>query len=161
MRSPKKNGTVFYLVGNTTVCLIMKEGVAVARGIAVHSCLDKFDPREGRDRAVSRAKEALNRQSDCGTIMLDAPRGNPYDWFSSSIARDLFGDFKGYYNPALTLTEQRLLAKGCSKIDNAEKLSERLIEEFPPDGLEMIKGSFEEIRKQHPSMSLLEARARR
>ena len=155
MRNPKKNGTVFYLIGYTTVCLLMKDGVAVARGVGVHSCLDRFDPKEGRDYAISRAKEALNRQSDCGEIMLDAPRGNPYDWFSSSIARDLFGSFKGYYNPTLTETETRLLAKGCSRIDNAEKLRVIPDSDYEEGGLE-IKGTF----KKSPEMDLSEIRRR-
>ena len=122
MCKTKKNGTIFYLIGQMTVCLLMQDGEAVARGLGIHSSLDLFDPKIGRDNAVSRAKEAYNRKSDCGEILLDAPRGNAYDWFDSSVAKDLFGDYKGYYQPSLTETEKRLLAKGCSKIDNADKL---------------------------------------
>ena len=105
----KKNGTVFYTAGNITVCLLIEDGVPVARGLGIFSRLDTFDPAIGRDYAVSRAKEALGRKCECGEILIDAARGNAYDWFDSSLAKDLFGNYKGYYMPTLTNTEKLLL----------------------------------------------------
>jgi hypothetical protein len=112
----RKNGNVFYTFGNTTVCLIMQEGVPIARGLAIHSSMDLFDPAEGRRKAIARAKEALNRKENCAPIMLTAPRGNAYDWFDSSVAKDAFGEWKGYYMPDLTGTEKMLLENNGRKI---------------------------------------------
>jgi hypothetical protein len=105
------NGKIFYMDGNTTVCLLMKDGVAVARGIGIFSRLDtNFVPAIGRKYALDRAHEAEGRKENCRPILIDAERNADYDWFDSSLARDRFGVYKGYYMPDLTGTETLLLA---------------------------------------------------
>ena len=110
MSKTKNNGAVFYMDGNTTVCLLMEEGVPLARGLSTFSRMDEvFIPSDGRKQALDRAKEAAGRKVDCHPILVDAPRANPFDWFDISLARDRFGSYKAYYRPVLTTTEELLL----------------------------------------------------
>jgi hypothetical protein len=118
----KNNGPMYYMVGNITVCLWMVDGVPAARGLGIGSRCDEFDPAEGRKYARDRAKEALGRKADCRAILIDAPRNNAYDWFDSSVAQDLFGNYKGYYMPKLTATEQRLLENHGSMVRPAKRI---------------------------------------
>jgi len=111
MSKVKNNGAVFYMVGNTTVCLLMEEGTPIARGISIYSRMDEFDSSEGRKRALDRAKEAAGRQEDCQPILIEAPRGSPFGWFDLSVAKDLFGSYKGSFKPELTDTEKLLLER--------------------------------------------------
>jgi hypothetical protein len=123
MSKVTSNGPVFYMAGNTTVCLLMRDGVPMARGLSIYSRMDGFDPAEGRRRAMNRAREAEGRQSDCGQILIRAPRGNDFDWFDLSLAKDAFGDFKGYYMPLLTETEKLLLEfNGRLVLRNSQKM---------------------------------------
>jgi hypothetical protein len=109
MSKVQSNGSVFYMDGNTTVCLLMKEGVPIARGLSIYSRVDAFNPSEGRRRALARAREAEGRKMDCRPILVAAPRMAAYDWFDLSLAKDRFGGFKGFYMPQLTDTEKLLL----------------------------------------------------
>jgi hypothetical protein len=118
----KNNGPMYYMIGNITVCLLMQDGIPVARGLGIGSRCDSFVPAEGRKYAADRAKEALGRKADCREILIDAVRNNAYDWFDSSLAVDLFGKYKGYYQPVLTATETRLLASHGSMIRPGKKV---------------------------------------
>ncbi len=109
MKVDRKN-KIFYNDGQTTVCLILgSDQTVLARGIAICSRMDDFDGREGRATAQARAMEAVGRQADCGEIKVIAPRANPYDLIPVSLAKDRFGEYKGYYLPNLTPTEALLL----------------------------------------------------
>jgi hypothetical protein len=118
-----KNKTryTFYNDGATTVCLIKVDGDVVARGLSICSRADSYDPLEGEDKARSRALEALNRQADCGEIRLDLPRASWMDVLNVSLARERYGNYKGYYKPALTQTENMLFGK--REILDTRKLS--------------------------------------
>lgn len=104
-----KDKAIYYIDGHTTVCLLREDGEIVARGISVCSRLDYFDLAEGRRFAHSRALEARGRQKDCGEILLDTPRTIWFDRVHLSLARDRFGNYKGYYMPELTSTETLVL----------------------------------------------------
>ena len=104
-----KDKAIYYVDGQTTVCLLQEDGDIVARGISVCSRLDEFDKAEGRNRARNRALEARGRQRDCGEILLDVPRSTWFDAVHLSLARDRFGEYKGYYYPTLTPTERLVL----------------------------------------------------
>jgi hypothetical protein len=116
MKKIRKNGANYYYDGNTTVCLLMEDGVPVARGISVASNIDDFDPSFGRKQSLDRARKAYGTKSDVERIDLFAVRYTPYDWFSLSLAKDHFGEFKGYYNPNLTSTEKLLIASDWKKV---------------------------------------------
>lgn len=96
-----KDKAIYYMDGQTTVCLLQENGVVIARGISVCSRWDCFDGAEGRRLARNRALEARGRQEDCALINPDVIHRNVY----LSLARDRFGDYKGYYYPNLTNTE--------------------------------------------------------
>ncbi len=102
-----KDRPIFYMDGATTVCLLPKDNMIVARGIAVHSRFDMFDGAEGRRYAFARAQEASGRQRDCCKIKLDTVRR--IDLVHLSLARDRFGEFKGYFHPRLTKTENIII----------------------------------------------------
>jgi hypothetical protein len=106
----KKDKRVFYVDGATTVCLLVKEGEVVARGLAIASRADEFDPAEGRKYALARAHEAIGREGDCAPINIDAPRAAWTDRIHMQLAIDRFGYYKGYYRPLLTPTEYLILA---------------------------------------------------
>jgi hypothetical protein len=96
---------VYYYDGNTTVCLLVENKQVLARGLSICSRDDVFFGSDGRDLSRKRALEALGRQKDCCEIRLDAYRAHPCDIVSLSLARDRFGEYKGYYQPVLTPTE--------------------------------------------------------
>lgn len=104
-----KDKAIYYVDGQTTVCLLRENDYIVARGISVCSRLDCFDNAEGRRFARNRALEARGRQRDCGEILLDTPRTTWFDRVHLSLARDRFGSYKGYYEPELTPTERLVL----------------------------------------------------
>ena len=104
-----KDKTIYYVDGQTTVCLLQEDSEIVARGISVCSKLDYFDLWEGKRYARNRALEARGRQRDCGEIRLDSPRSTWFDVIHLSLARDRFGDYKGYYQPLLTPTERLII----------------------------------------------------
>jgi len=101
-----KDRAIYYVDGRTTVCLLQEDGDIVARGISVCSRLDSLSKAEGRRCARNRALEAKGRQQDCAEIRLDHPRSIWFDKAHLSLARDRFGDYKGYYMPELTPTEK-------------------------------------------------------
>jgi len=101
-----KNRAIYYVDGQTTVCLLRENDTFIARGISVCSKSDHFDGAEGRRFAHNRALETKGRQRDCGEIKLDEPRIAWFDVISLSLAKDRFGGYKGYYLPELTPTEK-------------------------------------------------------
>jgi len=102
-----KDRTIFYVDGATTVCLLQQDGEVVARGIAICSRCDWENIKVGKDSAHKRALEARGRKADCCEIKLEEiDRLGWFDILHVSLARDRFGDFKGYYNPKLTPTEE-------------------------------------------------------
>ena len=107
-----KDKVIYYMDGATTVCLLRKDGVIVARGLAICSRLDDWDGAEGRRHSRDRANEAYGRKHDCAEINLDAVRRGEYpvDVIHLSLARDRFGCYKGYYYPTLTPTETLVLS---------------------------------------------------
>jgi hypothetical protein len=107
-----KDKAIYYVDGATTVCLLRKDGEIVARGLSIQSRLDEWDGAEGRKYARDRANEALGRQRDCAEINLDAYERSGYlvDTVRLSLARDRFGEYKGYYMPTLTPTEILVLS---------------------------------------------------
>jgi len=109
MSKVRNEGPVFYFDGGTTVCLLMQNGSVIARGISVYSRMDTFCFKTGRQIALARAREAAGRQCNCSKILLDAPRSMSFDWLNLSLAKDRFGDFKGYYCPEMTDTEKLLI----------------------------------------------------
>jgi len=104
-----KDKAIYYVDGATTVCLLREGNEIVARGISICSRADEFEVHEGRAYARNRALEARGRESDCGKILLDTPRSTWFDIIHLSLARDRFGDYKGYYYPQLTSTEKLVL----------------------------------------------------
>jgi len=105
-----KSKTIYYLDGACTVCLLIEDGMVMARGIAICSRNDLFDYVEGKERSRKRALEANGRQRDCGEIKLqESDRWEWFDIMHLSLARDRFGDYKGYYMPELTSTEKLML----------------------------------------------------
>ena len=104
-----KNKAIYYVDGATTVCLLQENGETVARGLGICSRADDWDGAEGRKYARNRALEARGRESDCGEILLNTPRSVWFDMVHLSLARDRFGDYKGYYYPQLTPTERLIL----------------------------------------------------
>ena len=101
---------IYYRDGATTVCLLQEQGEVVSRGLAVHSRHDYYDYDEGKERAHKRALEARGRQRNCEEIKLqEVDRWGWFDAIHLSLARDRFGDYKGYYKPELTSTENILL----------------------------------------------------
>lgn len=122
MKDRNKINKCFYNDGQTTVCLLIgqdKETV-LSRGIAICSRDDYYSPKDGRDMAYQRAREALGRKADCGEIKLDAVRSHPCDQITLSLARDRFGDYKGYYMPTPTDTEKMLIGFKYSKCTNTK-----------------------------------------
>ncbi len=107
-----KDKAIFYVDGATTVCLLRRDGDIVARGISIHSRLDEWDGAEGRKYARDRANEALGRKRDCAEFNMDAVErsGQYVDVVRLSLARDRFGNYKGYYMPRLTPTEILVLS---------------------------------------------------
>ncbi len=105
----KKSKQMYYTVGNITVCLLVEDGTVIARGVAIRSRVDLFDPKLGRKYSLDRAREAAGRKTNCNLIDISAYRGNPFDWFDLSIAKDMFGGFRSFYNPTLTDTERLFL----------------------------------------------------
>lgn len=108
----KNNKRVFYVDGATTVCLMIKDGEVVARGLSIASRAEvEFDPALGRKYATDRANEALGREADCSPIDIDAKRadGVYVDKIRMQLAIDRFGYYKGYYRPTLTPTEYLVL----------------------------------------------------
>lgn len=101
-----KNRAIYYIDGSTTVCLLRENGEIVARGISICSRLDYFIKAVGRQNARNRALEARGRKRDCSEILLDKPRREWFDVIHLSLAKDRFGDYKGYYYPQLTPTEK-------------------------------------------------------
>jgi len=110
-----KNKPIYYVDGETTVCLLLEGKEVVARGIAICSRADFFNPAEGRRRARNRALEARGRQRDCEEIKLGLVRSAWVDELSMSLARDRFGNYKGYYKPVLTPTEEWLVRSRICK----------------------------------------------
>lgn len=104
-----KDRIIYYTNGKTTVCLLRENDNIVARGISVCSRLDIFNRGEGKRHARNRAFEARGRQRDCAEIKLGTPRSMWFDVVHLSLARDCFGDYKGYYMPKLTPTEETIL----------------------------------------------------
>lgn len=104
-----KDKVIYYVDGATTVCLLQENDEIVARGISVCSRLDEFDKAEGRRYARNRALEARGRRCNCGEILLNKPRSTWFDVVHLSLARDRFGNYKGYYYPQLTSTERLIL----------------------------------------------------
>lgn len=105
-----KDRIIYYIDGQTTICLLRENDEIVARGISVCSRLDLFDKAEGRRYARNRALEARGRQVDCGEIRLDQVfRSTWFDVVHLSLAKDRFGNFKGTYMPVLTPTENLIL----------------------------------------------------
>jgi len=97
---------IFYADGQTTVCLLKVDNEIVSRGISICSRRDDWDGAEGRKYALGRAREAYGRQTNCGRIILEKETDGWCDVISLSLAKDRFGDFKGYYFPYLTSTEE-------------------------------------------------------
>lgn len=104
-----KEKAIYYMDGQTTICLLLNDDTVVARGISVCSRADYFNKDEGRRFAHNRALEARGRQRDCGEIRLDLPRSTWFDRVHLSLARDRFGGHKGYYRPKLTPTENLII----------------------------------------------------
>lgn len=115
---------VYYYDGNTTVCLLMDNGIAVARGISICSRADEFCGEYGREQARKRALEAYGRESNCEEIKLDAPRMNWCDYITLSLANDRYGGFKGTYMPTLSPTEELITRKSYILKDNKPKIPE-------------------------------------
>lgn len=68
--SPKDiSDTVFYRIGNTTVCLLIYQGrIVEARGVAICSPTDQFARRTGRAKAQGMAYRAIFRGDSSGEI---------------------------------------------------------------------------------------------
>ncbi len=102
---------VYYLDGQTMVCLLVDKNEVLARGISVCSRQDIFTYKTGKRQALSAASEAYGRKCNVRPIKVDAPRLF-CDTLSISLARDRFGEYKGTYLPELTETERNVVLRG-------------------------------------------------
>ncbi len=101
--------SVYYRDGATMVCLLVREGSVVARGLSVCSRADEFSPKMGRMQALARAREAAGRERDCSPIKINAARSTFTDRIHMQLAADRFGVFKGYFHPRLSPAERLIL----------------------------------------------------
>jgi hypothetical protein len=107
-----KMKSVYYVDGQTLVCLLVADGRVMARGLSICSRRDIFTFEQGKKQARDAAMEAFGRQCDVRPIKLGATRSCPVDELSLSLARDRFGEYKGYYMPILSFTEHAVVLKG-------------------------------------------------
>jgi len=86
---------------NTSV-VILKEGDAVARGVAICSIKDNFNKKLGRSIAMGRAEKALFTQNSCKNNTIRR----------AMVAKEVPAEFKNKcsFMPQLTEFEKKLLA---------------------------------------------------
>ncbi len=101
--------SIFYRDGATMVCLLVRQGMVVGRGLSICSRADEFSPKMGRAQALGRAQEAVGRRRDCSPIRMDVARPVFMDRIHLQLAIDRFGEFKGYFHPKVSPAERLIL----------------------------------------------------
>ena len=117
----QENGLVdkelYYYHGKITVCLLVKDGTVVARGVSICSPKDQFVKRIGRAKALGRALRAVTRREDNDLII---PYRNQIinNYEHNGIAHFIFPAYelfssKSSYMPMLNQFEQKLVTIAC------------------------------------------------
>ncbi len=102
----------------STVCLLLKEGEVVARGISICSMREQHNKQDGRSRAFGRARRALVKKENGEPINDKTDRFKPLK--SVTVAELLYpltrtkseyGVYKSSFMPELTTKEKLILGK--------------------------------------------------
>jgi len=98
----------YYLEKEITVCLLVKNGKVVARGIAVCSPSDQFVKKTGRAKALGMAlRAAINKENN---QIIKPRRFILYQPIHPLFKAEIFV-YRSYYLPSLTEFEKKLLNK--------------------------------------------------